>query len=84
MVERLYQCLNLHNKLQGNAFQAKLYSKNVFYMGSTGEPTDQDMLAPDLLPFHPKLLGQGRFKPPVVVVRLDDGDLNAVGWVEGP
>ena len=32
-------------------------------MGSTGEATDQEMLAPDLLPHHPRLLGQGGFKP---------------------
>ena len=31
-------------------------------MGSTVEATDQDMLAPDLLPHPPRLHGQGRFK----------------------
>ena len=31
-------------------------------MGSTGEATDQDMLAPDCSPIHPRLLGPGRFK----------------------
>ena len=32
-------------------------------MGSTGEATAQDMLAPDLLPLHPKLLRQVRINP---------------------
>ena len=41
-------------------------------MGSTGEATDQDMLAPDLLP-HPPQTSRARY----------DGDLHAVGWGEG-
>ena len=32
-------------------------------MGSTGEETDRGMLAPDLVPHPPRLLGQSRFKP---------------------
>ena len=60
-------------------------------MGSTGEATDQDMLAPDSSPIHPRLIMQSMFKPClkallllVAVVRLLAGDLHAVGWGEGP
>ena len=60
-------------------------------MGSKGEASDQDMLSPDLLPpstpdFSGKVglnfaLNQAWLLP-VAVVRLHDGDLHAVGWVE--
>ena len=46
-------------------------------MESIGEATDQDILEPDFLSKVAWLL-------PVVVVRLHDGDLHAVGWGEGP
>ena len=32
-------------------------------MGNRAEVTDQDILAPDCSPIHPKLLEQSRFKP---------------------
>ena len=32
-------------------------------MESTGEATDQNMLAPDWSPIHPRLLRRSRFKP---------------------
>ena len=37
--------------------------KAIIAVGSRGEATDQYILAPDLLPIHPRLLGPGKFKP---------------------
>ena len=60
-------------------------------LDSTGEATDQDMLAPDCSPIHPRLLGQSRFKTclrpgyfTVMVVKLYDGYMKAVALGKVP
>ena len=52
--------LPFYNPLQ------RSYLIDIFTMSNTGKATDQDMLAPDLLPNPPQTSQAGRFKPHLV------------------